>query len=93
MSLDKRQELQAELDAVNAEIQEHPLSSERAKAANDLMDRHDGDDEAAIDRDLAARDLPSRKELAKMVSLRMFSWSRLHRKQVKLEKKLADLND
>ena len=80
--------LRAELDEVNSLISDHPLASRRVRAAYEVVEGHGSRKSAEVDRDLAAKGLPSVSELGKVQMSSTWSWWKLHRRKLKLEKKI-----
>ncbi|MFP5369494.1 MAG: hypothetical protein ACLGI3_01930 [Actinomycetes bacterium] len=80
--------LRAELDEVKALIADHPLASRRVRAAYDVVESHGSRKSAELDRDLEAKGLPSVSELGKVQVSSTWSWWKLHRRKMKLEKKI-----
>jgi hypothetical protein len=80
--------LKAELAEVDSLISGHPLASQRVRAAHDVVERRGSKDAAEVDKDLDARGLPSVSELGKVQASGTWSWWKLHRRKMKLEKKI-----
>lgn len=81
-------DLQAKLAKTDGEIADPPLSSGRVKAAHALIDEMGKDDKDALEKELAAHDLPSLEELGRIQIKHTFSWWKLHRDRKKLVGKL-----
>lgn len=80
--------LKAKLDAVDAEIASHPLSSDRVKAAQAIVKARENKDTEEVSRELADQNLPSLEELGKIQVNGTVSWWKLHRKRNNLVKKI-----
>jgi hypothetical protein len=80
--------LQEELREVEALISAHPLASRRIRAAGAVVDEHRSRDAAEIDRQLSAEGLPSVEELGRAHVSGTWTWWKLHRKKMKLEKRI-----
>ncbi len=83
---DSIDEVQLKLDKVDAEIAAHPLASDPVKEAQALIDAKGGQDNDAVEAELAARNLPDLKELGKIQLSGTRSWWSLHRRRNKLIK-------
>ena len=83
--------LRAELDEVRALISAHPLASRRISAAQETVDELGSRDVAEVDRQLAAGGLPSLEELGRAQLSGTWSWRKLHRRKMKLEKRIDRL--
>ena len=83
--------LRAELDEVNSLISDHPLASRRVRAAHEVVEGHGSRKSAEVDRDLAAKGLPSVSELGKVQMASTWSWWKLHRRKTTLEKRIERL--
>ena len=83
------EELEAKLEAVDAEIASHPLSSERVKAAQAIVEALGTQDTEKVSKELADQNLPSLEELGKVQVDSTMSWWKLHRKRNNLVKKIA----
>ena len=83
------EELEAKLEAVDAEIASHPLSSERVKAAQAIVEALGTKDTEKVSKELADQNLPSLEELGKVQVDSTMSWWKLHRKRNNLVKKIA----
>ncbi|MCZ2822664.1 hypothetical protein O2V63_20190 [Modestobacter sp. VKM Ac-2977] len=80
--------LKAELKEVDALISAHPLASQRTRAAHAIVDKRQSRDATEVDKELAADGLPSVKQLGKVQASGTWSWWKLHRRKMKLEKKI-----
>ncbi|MEJ1191780.1 hypothetical protein [Pseudarthrobacter sp. CCNWLW207] len=80
--------LKAKLDAVDAEIASHPLSSDRVKTAQAIVEARANKDTEEVSRELADQNLPSLEELGKIQVNGTVSWWKLHRKRNNLVKKI-----
>jgi hypothetical protein len=80
--------LEAELAEVESLISAHPLASQRVRAAHEVVERRGSKDAAEVDKDLDAQGLPSVTELGKVQASSTWSWWKLHRRKMKLEKKI-----
>jgi hypothetical protein len=80
--------LETELREVNALISAHPLASQRIRAAGAVVDKRTSRTAAEVDEELAAEGLPSVDELGRAHASGVWSWWKLHRRKMKLEKKL-----
>ena len=80
--------LRAQLEEVDALISAHPLASQRIRAADAMVDECRSGDAAEIDEALVADGLPGVEELGRAHASGMWSWWRLHRRKMKLEKKI-----
>lgn len=83
------EELEAKLEAVDAEIASHPLSSERVKAAQAVVEALGTQGTEKVSKELADQNLPSLEELGKVQVDSTMSWWKLHRKRNNLVKKIA----
>jgi len=83
------EELEAKLEAVDADIASHPLSSDRVKAAQAIVEARGNKDTEEVSRELADQNLPSLEELGKLQVDSTISWWKLHRKRNNLVKKIA----
>lgn len=86
-----QQELQAKLDAADAAIAAHPLSSERIKRAHAIIESTDGDDKELVEQKLADEDLPNLAEVGLIQVRNSVSWWKLHRERNKVADKLEKL--
>ncbi len=86
-----REALEAKLESINASIDAHPLSSEKVKRANVIVEAHDSGDVEAISRELAEQGLPDLIELGKITSRSMTSLAYLFYQRRKLTEKLERL--
>ncbi len=84
---DSLDEVQLKLEKIDAEITAHPLASGPVKEAQALIDANGGQDNDAVEVELAARDLPSLQELGKIQLAGTRSWWALHRRRKKLVKR------
>lgn len=82
------QELEAKLEAIDAEIASHPLASEPVKAAQAIIETNNGKDTEAVSQQLLEQNLPSLEELGKIQVKGTTSWWSLNRARNKLEKKI-----
>jgi hypothetical protein len=80
--------LRAELQEVESLIFSHPLASRRVRAAYEVVEAHESKSPAEVDGDLEAKGLPSVTELGKVQASSTWSWWKLHRRKMKLEKKI-----
>ncbi|WP_314428299.1 hypothetical protein [uncultured Microbacterium sp.] len=78
----------ARMAAVQARIQDHPLSSEPVRDAFEVIERHGKENSDAITRELTERGLPSLDELGRLQIRYMFSWWRLNRRKRILERRM-----
>ena len=83
---DSAQEVELKLAEVDAEIAGHPLASDAVKEAQAFIDEKGDQDNAAVDAELAARNLPGLEELGKIQLSSTRSWWALHRRRNKLVK-------
>ena len=77
-----------ELEEVDALISAHPLASQRIRAADAMVEQRKSHDAAAIDRELVAEGLPSVEELGRARVSGTWSWWKLHRRKMKLEREI-----
>ncbi|WP_216382790.1 hypothetical protein [Arcanobacterium phocae] len=85
--------LRQELDEVNREIANNPLSESSVAEASALIEQFKEEGrEAHIDDELASRGLPSAEEIGKLIVQHSFGLARLNKKRIKLETKIAQLS-
>ena len=82
------EELKARLEAVDAEIPSHPLSSKQVEAAQAIVEARENKDAEEVSRELAEQNLPSLEELGKIQVQSTVGWWKLHRKRNNLTKKI-----
>ena len=87
------QQLQADIEEVDARIAAHPLSSAPVKAAHAIIESHGGNDKEAVSRELTEHDLPGLEELGRIQLVGSASWWRLHRDRNRLTKKIERLKN
>jgi hypothetical protein len=80
--------LNAKLETVDAEIAAHPLSSTAVKEAHAIIEAKGEKDTAAVERELAERNLPSLEDLGRIQVKTTASWWRLYRDRKKLVHKI-----
>lgn len=84
--------LQKRLEAVNAQIAEHPLASETVRRAHAIVEARGNADEAELQARLTDEGLPSLEELGKIQLRNTSSWWALHREKRNLERKIRKLS-
>lgn len=87
------EQLRTELSQVESDIAAHSFRTDDVLAAHAIIDiASSGDappDREAIGAELLAQDLPSLEQLGRTTAKGLYSWGRLHRRQKKLQKKIA----
>lgn len=83
-------QLRRELEVVNREIADNPLSAQDISEATELIESlKEAGRETEIDTELAKRGLPTSEYIGKVILQYSVSLARLNKKRLKLEKKIA----
>jgi hypothetical protein len=88
-----KQELEDRLHRNELQRAQHPFSSERFVAAQQLIEAADATDSETISRQLAEKGLPSVEEVGRITAQNLLSWGRLHREATKLQQRLSRMSE
>ena len=85
-------ELRSQLHEVETQLEAHAYNAPEAILTREITERYRNEGEACIEKELAARGLPSLAESGKIVARGLWSYAKLERRKRKLQQKIANIS-